>query len=334
MELTTVDDTSAVFHDGSRILLAEELEPDTEYERFGVTFATLPRPPGSRLATIATVNDIHLGETECGRSDDTGLGPIMHSEPGEAPYPEMMSRAAVDEIAVIEPDVVVAKGDLTARAAPDEIAMFFEYFGQAFGSRLHYILGNHDVGPDGPLGWPAGPRMSEVVVDGVRLALLDTTVPGVVWGGVDAEQLEWLDDLAAGSDRPLMVFGHHPRWDPASPVPGLNEDDTDRLTELVARRPTICGYFAGHTHRNRVFRVPATGDTPWAEVSATKDYPGAWAEYRIFEGGIIALTHRVSSPEALRWTERTRAMFGGLYPLYSFGEIEDRCFTIPFVTAR
>ena len=37
---------------------------------------------------------------------------------------------------------------------------------------------------------------------------------------------------------------------------------------------------------------------------------------------------RISSPEALDWTERTRAMFGGLYPQYAFGALEDRCFLI------
>jgi hypothetical protein len=59
-----------------------------------------------------------------------------------------------------------------------------------------------------------------------------------------------------------------------------------------------------------------------------KDFPGAWAEYRVYEGGILQIVHRISSAEALAWTERTRAMFGGLYPSYSMGTIDDRCFAI------
>jgi Icc protein len=98
--------------------------------------------------------------------------------------------------------------------------------------------------------------------------------------------------------------------------------------ELFARRPALVGYFAGHSHRNSVRRLPATGDVPWAEVGATKDYPGVWAEYRIYEGAVMQVVHRISSPEALAWTDRTRSMFGGLYPSYSFGSIEDRCFYV------
>ncbi|MDQ4071201.1 MAG: hypothetical protein M3203_17290, partial [Actinomycetota bacterium] len=110
---------------------------------------------------------------------------------------------------------------------------------------------------------------------------------------------------------------------------GINSDDSDRLVELFARRPALTGYFAGHTHRNLVRRLPATGDVPWAEVGATKDYPGVWAEYRVHEGGIMQVVHRISSPEALSWTDRTREMFGGLYPSYSFGSLADRCFVLP-----
>lgn len=173
----------------------------------------------------------------------------------------------------------------------------------------------------------------EVVLPGVRLALLDTAVAGRPGGAVRTEQLEWLDELAAGSDRPVLVFGHHPPWDPDSaerPADyfGINPDDSERLIEVVARRPRILGYFAGHTHRNRVRRFRATGAVPWVEVSATKDYPGGWAEYRVHEGGVLQVFRRISAPEALAWTERTRAMFGGMYPSYSFGGLDDRCLAI------
>jgi hypothetical protein len=68
---------------------------------------------------------------------------------------------------------------------------------------------------------------------------------------------------------------------------------------------------------------------PWVEVSATKDFPGAWAEYRVFEGGILQVLHRISAADALAWTDRTRVMYEGLYERYAFGRLEDRCFPIP-----
>jgi 3',5'-cyclic-AMP phosphodiesterase len=37
---------------------------------------------------------------------------------------------------------------------------------------------------------------------------------------------------------------------------------------------------------------------------------------------------RISAPEALAWSEKTRDMYAGLYEMYSFGAVADRCFPI------
>ena len=325
LELTTVADDGAVLHEGLRVVCHERLKPDTEYDLDGMTLRTLPRPPGERLATVATVNDLHFGETVCGIMEGIDLGPPVRAEPGEPPYPETMSRAAVSEIAACAPDAVVAKGDLTSAGTAAQFADFLGCYRPAFGERLHWVLGNHDlVGEDAVEAM--APRA--VTLAGVVLALLDTAVPGRAGGAVGAEQLEWLDATAASADRPVLVFTHHPLADNRRDTFGLCLEDSERLVALVARRPAVIGCFAGHTHRNRVRRLPETGDVPWAEVSATKDFPGGWAEYRVFEGGVLQVFHRISAPEALAWSERTRSMFGGLYPAYSFGTLDERCFPV------
>ncbi|MFN2606774.1 MAG: metallophosphoesterase, partial [Acidimicrobiales bacterium] len=236
-----------------------------------------------------------------------------------------MSSAAIAEIATVNPDAVVAKGDLTSTGRTDEFDAFLDCYQGAFGRRLHWVRGNHDVLVDGAV---AGRGPTTVDLPGVVLALLETPVAGRAGGALGQAQLEWLDDLGAGADRPVLVFGHHPLADGGSDSFGITPDDTRRLVEVVARRPALVGYFAGHSHRNRVRRLSETGDVPWVEVSSTKDFPGGWAEYRVFEGGILQVFHRISAPEALDWSERTRAMFGGLYPAYSFGTLADRCFAI------
>jgi hypothetical protein len=172
-----------------------------------------------------------------------------------------------------------------------------------------------------------------VTLLGVTLAVIDTSVPGKASGGVAVETLDWLDQLAADADSPVLVFGHHHPWNPdSSERPeayfGINPDDSDRLVEVVARRPRIAGYFAGHTHRNRVRRFSATGPVPWVEVACVKDFPGAWAEYRVYEGGILQVFRRISAPEALAWSEKTRDMYGGIYGDYAFGALDERCFAI------
>ena len=68
-------------------------------------------------------------------------------------------------------------------------------------------------------------------------------------------------------------------------------------------------------------------DIPIVEIACVKDYPGAWAEYRVHEGGYVQLTRRIDAPDAMAWTEKTRAMFAGLYRDYALGQLNDRCFT-------
>jgi predicted phosphodiesterase len=329
-ELTTVADDAAIFHEGQRVAVYDGLTPDTDYEFEGIAFRTLPCPAGERLSTVATVNDVHFGETVCGLLEGFDVGPVLEAGPGEPPYPEMMNRAAVAEIAAIAPDAVVAKGDLTAKGTKDEYAQFLDCYAGAFGERLHHVRGNHDgyYGEDFASDAPV-----EVTLPGVTLAVLDTVIPRGTTGQVSAEQLEWLDELGSRADRPVLVFGHHHVWQPGSRSRpdtyfGISPDDSEKLVDVFSRRERLVGYFAGHTHRNRVRRFAATGDRPWVEVACVKDFPGTWAEYRVFEGGILQIHHRISTPSALDWTDKCRAMFAGTYVGYAFGELADRCFVV------
>ncbi|MCB0964311.1 MAG: metallophosphoesterase, partial [Acidimicrobiales bacterium] len=273
----------------------------------------------------------HFGEEVCGISEGHADGPTFSVAPGEPPYPETMNRAVVAEILALDPDAVVVKGDLTSTGADEEVAAFRAVYEPAFADRLTVVRGNHESFNHQR---HAAVPTKEVVVDGAILAVIDTSVDGGVGGTVTAEQLEWLDELGARADRPVLVLGHHHLGDRASHDKadhtfGIDVDASDALRAVVARRPAIRGYFAGHTHRNRVRRFDDTGDVPWVEVASVKDYPGSWAEYRIHEGGIVQVHRRASSSEALAWTEQTRGMYSGLYGWYAFGQLEDRCFAIP-----
>lgn len=330
MELTTVADDEAVFHDGLDVHRYEGLEPDTDYERHGIAFRTLPAP-GELLSRFATVNDVHFGETEAGLI--TGVEtPVLRAPEGAPPYPETMSAGAIAEMADIDPAAVLVKGDLTSEGTHEEYGRFLQFYGDAFGERMHHIRGNHDayLGQDF---MPADPV--RVDLPGARLLMINTTVPRRAGGGITAEQLWWLDDNAAGSEAPVMVFGHHHPWAPGSvsrPTDyfGIDPDASERLVTLVANRPEIVGYFCGHSHRNRVRHFAATGSMPWAEVASVKDFPGSWAEYRVFEGGILQVHRRVSTPDALEWSDTCRGLYAGLidFPAYALGAMSDRCFAV------
>jgi Icc protein len=273
---------------------------------------------------------VHFGETEAGHMD--GLDTPVKSVPaGAEPYPELMNRSAVAEIARIDPAAVLVKGDLTAEGTEEEYARFVDVYG-AFGSRMHHIRGNHDA----YLGQTIAPSEPvRVDLPGARLLMIDTTEPFRAGGGLDEDDLEWLDDNAEGSDVPVLVFGHHHPWSPESahrPAEyfGIDPDSSEALVAVVARRPEIVGYFCGHSHRNRVRHFRATGSLPWAEVASVKDFPGSWAEYRVFDGGVLQVHRRISAPAALEWSEQCRTLYEGVmdYATYALGELSDRCFVV------
>jgi len=333
-ELTTVASRYAVVHTGSEVRRYEDLEPDTEHDIDGIAFRTLPEP-GELLATVATVNDVHFGETVCGIIHGADMGPTFSSAPGDPPYPEVMNGGAVAEIGALDPDALIVKGDLTNGGTDAEVDAFLAAYAP-LADRMTWVRGNHESHKGLQRG--AVP-VQTVDLPGVRIVLLDTSLEGVENGGVDTDQLARLDTLAAEADRPVLLMGHHHAWNPDSAERpehyfGINPDDSEKLVDIVARRSRIVAQLAGHTHRNRVRHFAATGTVPWVEVSCVKDYPGAWAEYRVHEGGIVQVFHRISTPEALAWSEQTRHMYAGLYADYAFGTVSDRNFLIPIERAR
>ncbi|MEX0767643.1 MAG: metallophosphoesterase [Microthrixaceae bacterium] len=332
-ELSTVAQDEVVIHCGDSAEQYLGLTPDSEYIFGGHTLRTLPAP-GELLCSFSAVNDLHFGEVEAGKIGGMDDWPSCSVEPGSEPYPELMNRCAVQEMAAIEPELVVVKGDLTSSALPEEYEKFLQVYQGAFGDRMVHVRGNHESYHKAPY---AREPFQERHLDGVSIALLDTSVEEDARGALTAEVIERLDELAQRADRPVMVFGHHPVWEHAQEPEGrsrdsyfcLSPDSTDDLVEVFARRPNLVGYFAGHTHRNRVSHLPGAGSRPFVEVAAVKEYPGAWAEYRVFDGGILQVHRRISTPEALEWSNRTRSMYAGLYMAEAFGRnISDRCFMI------
>jgi predicted phosphodiesterase len=354
--ITSVDEPRDWSGPGYEVITG--LKPGSPILRHGIEARTLDRPPGELLCRFATVNDLHFGESECGNLADPSeavgylamagtevhvatdtlrafleqLGPLsVNSVPkGATPYPEMMSHAAVTEIVGYDPAAVVVKGDLTSSGQVGEYDAFLQCYLDTFGDRLLHVRGNHDTFSGRRF---ASEAFQEHELPGVTIAVLDTVIEGRNSGQVRDEQIEWLDELAARADRPVLVFGHHHPWNPSSSNRsaeyfGINPDDSEHLVELIARRSAICGYFAGHTHRNRVRRFKTTGAVPYVEVACVKDFPGSWAEYRVYEGGILQVHRRLCSPAALGWSEKCRAMFWGMYPSYALGRLEDRCFPI------
>jgi predicted phosphodiesterase len=320
------------------------LEPSTTYalaiegvapdDALPAAFTTLDRPAGALLATVTTANDVHFGEVECGHlgPPHEDIGPFFSAPAGAPPYPETMNAAVVDEMRKLAPDAVVVKGDLTDTGTEEQLAAFLACYG-GFGDRLAFVRGNHDAMRDPGLAVEGAPFTVEL--NGCTLAVVDTVEPGRAGGRLTADQVQWLDDLAAEATDPVLVFGHHHLWPTDAPVRphdyfGIRPDDSEALVGVVAGRESIVGYFAGHTHGNRVWRHPDARNVPFVEVGCTKDYPGAWAEYRVYAGGYTQVVRRVGAPAAFAWAEVTSAQYLGLYRELARGRLAHRCFAETF----
>jgi predicted phosphodiesterase len=328
-ELMTLADDEAIVWHGAEFRRWTDLPPDHLVDLDGHEVRTLPRR-GELLARVATVNDVHIGETVAGMVGGSDEFETFSVPPGDLPYPEVMSRGAIEDISGWDPDLVVVKGDLTSEGTREQYERFLQLYSPTFGDRLMHVRGNHESFHGLAL---ADDPCQERILAGVHVALLDTSRDGRVNGDLSDEQLDWLDELGARADRPVLVFGHHPIWNHAEEPRsdhtfGLVPDATEALVEVFRRRHRLRGWFAGHTHRNRVVRHPELPDVPFAEVACVKDFPGSWAEYRVFDGLILQIHRRISTPDAVAWTERTRGMFAGTYPVYSRGTSSDRCFVV------
>lgn len=276
---------------------------------------------------------MHFGEVEAGRLDDHSTGPVRRIPDGATPYPEVMNRSAAAEMLAIDPAAVIVKGNLSVDGRPQEWAAFEACYREPFGERLHVVRGNHDSYHQQDA--YAGDSLIEL--PGIAVALLDTAIPGATTGQITAPQADWLDAVCADSSVPVIAMGHHQQWvgqagGQRSPnYFGLHPDGSDLLDGVATRRTTLLAYAAGHTHRHRVRTMTQSG-IPTIEVGCTKDFPGTWAEYRVYESGVMQITHRMSTPEALAWSESCRTLYaadGVDYATYALGDLSDRCFIIP-----
>ena len=251
---------------------------------------------------------MHFGEIECGRIGDPARRSSARprAEPGDPPYPEVMNGAVIDEMRALDPDAVLVKGDLTDAGRESE----FEAFLAAYGS-----LGAHAMGARQPRRHdrPAFRRRDApfpVHVDGVTLAVVDTVVPGSDRGRCSADQVAWLDELAGSVTHPCSCSG---TTTCGTSTPTTVRARTSGSTPTTARR---WRRVVGRREHRRLLRRPHAPQPraalPGAQRAVRRGglhegLPGAWAEYRVYEGGYTQVVRRAPAPAAMAWTEKTRA---------------------------
>jgi hypothetical protein len=350
---------------GTRVVRVEGLEPDRAVRididvagappaardrYFPERVRTLPAPRARRTATFATLNDLHFGEPRFGGrltadheyGDEEPGFPLVRAEDGEVPYWRAMNEDAVAEINEADVDAAFVKGDIADRGLPEQFGFARETFARLRAPH-HAFLGNHDyygrhagagvVDGYALLGQEPAPRT--VDLGGWRLVLLETAEPGDHHGVFGDDRLDWLAgtlDESRALGIPTLLLMHH------QPVPpehrdsypntiGLVPEHSLRFFATIGENPQVKGVLIGHTHRNRVRRHRASGATPFVEVNCTKDYPGGWAHYALYEDGSFRQeVRRTATPRALAHSTRCRHCFRGFYREFALGALEERSF--------
>ena len=156
-----------------------------------------------------------------------------------------------------EPEALVITGDLADRGEAEayrDLRAVVEPAAEKLGAEVIWVMGNHDhrqtmrrelLGQE-----PDGASYDRVVMlGGLRIVVLDSTVPGEHHGELAGEQLRWLEEvLSAPAPEGTILAMHHP------PVPCVQDlaitvelRDQSRFAEVL-RGSDVRSIIAGHLH--------------------------------------------------------------------------------------
>jgi 3',5'-cyclic AMP phosphodiesterase CpdA len=256
----------------------------------------------------------------------------MHVKaPGQLLYGRIDTRGflerAVARLASLDPkpDAVIATGDLVDSGSVEEYRLLAELLAP-LDLPLYLVPGNHDrrdglraVFGDRP--WMPAEGFVQYAVEAgpLRLVGLDTLVEGKGHGALCDERLDWLEARLAESDRPTVVFMHHPPFDcgiEAFDAMRLDEG-SERLAAIVGRHRHVERVLCGHVHRAIQVRwagtlaavAPSTAHQatldlrPGARMSLTMEPPGVMLHAWTPAGGLVSHTLPVGTwrgPEPFR----------------------------------
>ncbi len=216
---------------------------------------------------------------------------------GVDPMRQMRSVLARIERLEVSPAFIVASGDLTDDGSAESYEVVNEVLDDLGGGVTPVLLalGNHDdratfrrvvLGEE--RAGDQGPYHHSRLIDGLRVIVLDSVIPGDVGGALGAAQLAWLEDeLSMPAPRGNLIVLHHPcrLAGPAHPYPEFIVRDATALEAIVARhRGRVIGVLAGHSHQANSALFGGTLHATAPAVLCQLDY-FAGERYRPVPGG-------------------------------------------------
>jgi 3',5'-cyclic AMP phosphodiesterase CpdA len=223
----------------------------------------------------------------------------------------------------VHPDALVVSGDLANHGELDSyrrLRTMLERFAVSLNARLVVCMGNHDSRPafrEAMLDEAPGDAPIQYVswIGGLRLIVLDSTVPGSAYGELRASQLDWLrGELASPAAEGTLLVLHHPPVPDNSPLAGLlTLHGSDQLEEAISGSD-VTAILAGHAHHAIAsvfagalcYAAPATAysvDPLLLEQRTMRGFEGSgFGLIRVFDRKVVAVT--IAMPSSGRQTYR------------------------------
>jgi len=195
-------------------------------------------------------------------------------------------RSAVGRViqSAVKPDAIVVSGDLANAGELDSyqrLRSVLDEMRDYFGVPVLPAMGNHDKRAafrEALLGEPPSdaPYDNVAWVGGLRVVVLDSTVPGFPYGELEVAQLAWLKNVLAepASEGTLVVLHHPPIPDPVPVINLLLLRNADALAAAI-ENSDVLAVLTGHAHHpiagmfagRLCFSAPATAYTVDALVA-------------------------------------------------------------------
>lgn len=326
----------------------ENLPSDTElrlrvsWER-GQTildFKTLVAPSGERLGRFATVSDMHLGVEHWGAlksmTDDKAHIPSgVEDKVRNSPSAFRCAQGAIEAAESWGASRILIKGDSANHQSTPCFKELDELLDLFPTTPFHLIPGNHDVDIKYEVEVPKtfGARKIPLVrthdsidIDGLRIILLDSTVEGMGPGSVARHQNAVIE-LASQTHSPVLLATHHHFQERRFPTYwplGIPQAESSAFLDGLGQANQNVIVTSGHTHRNRVRRH---GNVLLTQVASTRDWPGVWAGYTVYEGGLVQTVRRITKPGAIHWHEYSKDAVGGIWRFWADGPMNERSFS-------
>lgn len=224
-------------------------------------------------------------------------------------------------------DTVDYSGGTRVPEAPDQADTFFDVFGDSF----------EDPDPSGKASMASHfSLVADTPTTRWRFVGIDSNDPVDGTGVIADTEIDYLRSKLELADEPTFVLVHHPMYSEQQGflvnVPAIPELDGVKpasggdafVSALADHRDSVVGVHHGHTHRNHRGRDDLTGALPFYEGGSSKEYPVGFTLVTLYEGGYMVNFHKASDPDALAWSEASRAEFYGAVPFYLSGALADR----------